>query len=305
MTAQQDASGQSSAEVAEKEQSKVRVGQKSARADDKKKAKNWARGFGFALAGVPYVLRRPRLLLLSLIPLCINLLIGVGLFLLGLHYFDQLVAHTFAWQKPESWWLATLWWTVFYMIKLVMLLSLALLDFLAIIVIGSIVGAPFHELISCAVEKEQGRSSCDAAFSFAQALREIGAALRDQLVLLAIFLSGLLLIALFNLIPLVGNFAASILSLLWTWWFFALEFSDPALSRWGHNWRQKWRILRSHLLQSLSFGLGAWLLLFVPLTLPFLVAGGTLMACAVDDEDAQKRAAKEPESEVGGQMIKS
>ena len=243
------------------------------------------RGFSFAMAGLPYVLRRPKLLMLSLIPIAINLLIGVGLFALGLHFFDSILGHVFTWDKPESWWLSTLWWTVYYLVKGVILLALAMLVFLAIIVIGSIVGAPFHEMISCAVEKEQGRSTCDAAFSISMALREIGAALRDQLVLISIYLFGQLLITLLNLIPLLGNIAASSLSLIWTWWFFALEFTDPPLSRLGYNWKQKWKFLRSHLRQSLSFGLGAWLLLFIPLTLPFLVASGTLMSCALNPVD--------------------
>lgn len=246
---------------------------------DKKSKPGIMRGFGFALAGIPYVLRRPKLLMLSLIPIAINLALGVGLFALGLYFFDSMFAYAFTWDKPESWWLAGLWWTVYYLIKLILVLALAMLDFLAIIVLGSIIGAPFHELISCAVEKEHGRTSCDAAFSIAQALREIGAALRDQGVLLAIYLVGLLLITLLNLIPVVGNIAASALSLVWTWWFFALEFTDPPLSRWGLNWKQKWKFLRSHLGHSMSFGLGAWLLLFIPLTLPFLVASGTLMSC--------------------------
>lgn len=246
------------------------------------------KGFFIAFQGLPWVFGHPNQLALSLIPIALNLAIGIGVFALGVHYNQDLLTWIFTWPKPDPWWLLTLWWISYALVQLVLFAGLALISFLFVVVIGSIIAAPFHEMLSSAVEKAEGGSSTDSAVAQRNFLTDIAAALRDQTILLLIYLSGLLGLALLHLIPALGSIAASTLSLLWTWWFFALEFSDGPLSRWGLNWSEKWRFIRGSTMASLGFGLGAWLMLFIPLTLPFLVVSGTLFSLALRPSDQIK-----------------
>jgi CysZ protein len=236
-------------------------------------------GFRFALRGVPFTLGRPRLLLLALIPIAINaLLLALG-FWVGLRFYDQLYAALFQWQRPDSALLAALWLAASWTVRVLLVLAIATVDFVAVVACSAIVAAPFNDALSERAESERRGHPLDQPFSMTRMLRLVAAAVRDQLVLLAIYLLGFMLLLLLHLIPLIGSLLASALTFLWSAWFLALEFCEPPLTRAGLDWRGRWRALRQRTRTAIGFGIGAWVLMLVPLTMPFLVVSGTLWAC--------------------------
>lgn len=236
-------------------------------------------GFGFALRGVPFTLGRPRLLLLALIPIAINAALFALGFWLGLKFYDQLYAALFQWQRPDGALLAALWWVASWTVRVLLVLAIATADFVAVVACSAIVAAPFNDALSERAESERRGHLVDQPFSVTRMVRLIAAVARDQLALIAIYLLGLVLLLLLHLIPVLGSLLASVLTFFWSAWFLALEFSEPPLTRAGLDWRGRWRALRQRTRTAIGFGIGAWVLLLIPLTMPFLVVSGTLWAC--------------------------
>ena len=102
---------------------------------------------------------------------------------------------------------------------------------------------------------------------------------------------------LLGLIPIVGPF----LSMLWGGRAVAYQMTDPALTRRGLGFKDRWRWHREWLPESQGFGLAGMVGLLVPfanlLLAPALVAGGTLLVLALEplssdlgaDEEAHPR----------------
>ncbi|MFH1812130.1 MAG: EI24 domain-containing protein [Pseudomonadota bacterium] len=236
------------------------------------------RGVGFAFRGLPFVARHPRLLALSLLPVLINLALLIGIFGVGLRFYDDALSMAFPWVKPESW-LVVLWWIAYALIRVVLYLALLVVTLMLVVVFGSIIASPFHDALSERTEILVRGKGLDTPFSLTSVLRELASAVVDQIFLLSLYLLGLILVVLFALVPVAGTLLSSVASFVWTCWFFAVEFTDGPLTRSGRRWRERWSFLMSHARLSLGFGVGAWVMLLVPLTLPFLVVSGTLMVC--------------------------
>ena len=102
---------------------------------------------------------------------------------------------------------------------------------------------------------------------------------------------------LLGLIPILGPF----LSMLWGGRAVAYQMTDPALTRRGLGFKDRWRWHREWLPESQGFGLAGMVGLLVPfanlLLAPALVAGGTLLVLALEplssdlgtDEEARPR----------------
>ena len=236
-------------------------------------------GFACALRGVPFTLGRPRLLALALIPIAINAALFALGFWLGLRFYDQLFAALFPWQRPDGAALAVLWSVAAWTVRILLVLAVDTADFVAVVACSAIVAAPFNDALSERTESERRGRAIDQPFSLTRTLRLMAAVARDQFTLLAIYLLGFVLLLLLHLLPLIGSLLASVLTFFWSAWFLALEFSEPPLTRAGYNWRGRWRALRQHTRTAIGFGIGAWVLLLIPLTMPFLVVSGTLWAC--------------------------
>jgi CysZ protein len=250
----------------------------SARSAPARPGRGLVAGAGYALRGVPFVLARPGLLLLALVPLLINLALLVGLYGVGLRFYDDALALAFPWARPEAWY-AVFWWVAYGLIRVLLYVALLVVTLLLVVALGSIIAAPFHDALSERTERAVGGRGLEAPLSLAGVVGDVLRASRDQLALLGVYLLGLVGIVLLNLVPVAGTLVSSALSFVWTCWFFALEFTDGALARSGLGWSGRWRLLRTHLRLSLGFGIGAWVMLLIPLTMPFLVVSGTLLAC--------------------------
>lgn len=237
------------------------------------------RGIGYAFRGVPYTFKHGSLLSIALVPLLVNIVLLTIVVATGLYFFDNLWDYVFRWEKPEGWAMAALWWTSFVLLRILLYGLGAVVSFFMVVALGSIIAAPFHDALSERTEITLGGAKVTTPFSLKNAAADILSALRDQLIIISIYVAGMLCITLLHLIPLAGSVLAAILSFIWTCWFFALEFTEPALARTNQRWRERWEYLAGHFRLAFGFGVGAWAMMFVPLTMPFLFVSATLMIC--------------------------
>lgn len=247
--------------------------------EDKSSSFGLLSGISYPVRGLMFVLKRPALLRLALVPLLLNVVLLAGGLGVGYYFFGELFGLIFPWEKPDSGAMVTLWWVAFYMVGTVLAVAIGGVSFLLVIAVGSIIAAPFHDLIAERTENELRGGGSEEPFSLSRIIREILTTLIDQIQLLIVFFIGLVVILLLNLVPVLGSAVSAALSFAWTWWFLTLEFTEPALSRSRYRFKQRWGLLSQHLRLAMGFGVGAWLLMFIPLTMPFLVAAGTMAAC--------------------------
>jgi CysZ protein len=104
---------------------------------------------------------------------------------------------------------------------------------------------------------------------------------------------------LLGLIPILGPF----LSVMWGGRAIAYQMTDPALTRRGLGFRDRWRWHRQWLAESQGFGLAGMVGLLVPfanlLLGPALVAGGTLLVLALEPPVTDSPATPAPDGEDG------
>ena len=147
------------------------------------------------------------------------------------------------------------------------------------LLLGGVLASPFNDVLSARVEREAlaGEMPEPDYGLIWGSLRAVG----SSIVILLSYGVVMLPILLLNLVPVVGQVAASVLSTGVSAMFIALEFTDYSLERRGLNLRQKFELLEDNRTFALGFGLGTAALIWVPflnfLTIPIAVAGGTLL----------------------------
>jgi CysZ protein len=218
--------------------------------------------------------RNPRLWPHCLAPLGINL----GLFALFFWFgYDRFVQ----WVKPllpsgEGWW----WALAFYALAALAVVVLSLMVVLLFTVVGSLIAAPFLELLSRRVEALEAYAGVAtwAETSLWQDARRVAG---QMVKLLALYLAVMIPLWLLNLLPVVGNLLYAGLAFLVTCFFLALNFLDLPLDRRGLSLRAKLAYLRGLGLTGLAFGAAVFALGVIPVLnlamLPLAAAGATLL----------------------------
>jgi CysZ protein len=221
--------------------------------------------------GLGLIARRPSLWPFVLIPLVINIgLFSLGIWLAG-DYFgawvDQLMA-----ALPG--WLAWLYWVLWILFAV----AAALIVFLAFNLIANLIAAPFNVVLADAVAKKLTGKPLGDDGGIGRALREIPAALRDELRKLLYFLVRAIPLALLFLIPGV-NVAAPFIWLLFSAWILSIEYLDYPMGNAGLTFREQRRQLAARRTLALGFGGGVLIGTMIPLlnliVMPSAVAGAT------------------------------
>jgi CysZ protein len=152
-----------------------------------------------------------------------------------------------------------------------------------------LVGAPFFEKISNAVDERLG----------SVALTESGSAMRAFLRglgegILILLLTVLVAICLFllGLIPLIGAVIAAVIGAITGGWFLALELTTAAFERRGLRLRERQRALAKHPFLTIGFGVATFVMFLIPFgavaMMPVAVAGATLLARRVLGEPIER-----------------
>lgn len=233
-----------------------------------------AAGARFAVGGVPFVLQHGQLLRLAIIPVILNIIL-FGIFVVGgITRVDDVVQAAALGIDEQAWYhfVETIWQSVVWLATLV---GVLLGGFLLTVVVGNVLAGPIYDLISERTEiLVLGRSAAEP-FSVASFMRDLAGELFLTVVRLVLYLSGLVCIFLLGLVPVIGQVAGPVLSATWSWLFLTLELKNASLARHGVGAFGRFGHVFGKPTTHLGFGAASWLMMWVPVMMPFLVAGAT------------------------------
>lgn len=221
---------------------------------------------GFAL------LREPGIRPFAIIPLLINIVLIVILFVGGVMGMGSLLEAWLAWLPGWLEWLKSLLWLLFA-IGLLILLAFSFT------LLANLIAAPFNGWLSARVEQHLTGKLPETGLTLTQeALQSI----RVELRLLWFFLSRAAVLGIISLILFWIPVVNAILPVVWfafSAYILALEYLDHPMANHGLEFADKRRLLAQHRGFSLSFGATATLLTTLPLVnlviMPAAVAGAT------------------------------
>ena len=176
--------------------------------------------------------------------------------------------------------LVVLWWI--YRILLYPLL-LALAYFLTLILAG-IVASPFNEALSERAEELMMGRAVPAEEGWKALI--VGGA-RGVATAAATGIPRAFLVVALGLIPGIGPILAAVVGA----YFIAVGYTDYALERRRYSLKRKLSVIWKHCRMAIGFGVGANILLLVPLLnflcMPIAVVGGTAVAIALDEFESE------------------
>ena len=226
--------------------------------------------------GLGLLARRPKLLLIGVLPAVLTtaILLGALIALIAnLGHLSALVT-PFAAHWPGEWRTATRFAAGLALVAAVV--SLGLVGFTAVTLI---VGGPFYEHIAERIEDELGIAQGHVDLS-GRKLFLLG--VRDGVVLLLRSLMFTIVLFLAGFLPVVGQSVVPVLGALVTAWFMALEVASVPFARRGIDLRHRTAMLRRRRMLAVGLGLPAALLCLIPLAaivvMPVAFAGGVLVA---------------------------
>ncbi len=231
-----------------------------------------------------FLLRHPGLLRFVLIPFFINTAVFAGAVWAGLHFFNTTVVHYIP--QGQAWY----WVLLSYLLWLVAVLLTLVLVFFGFSAVGNLIASPFNDLLSERTEELISGQSPAEPFILRRFLRDAGRTLVEESKKILVFLAGMGLLLLLNLVPVVGTMLYAGLSVLWTVVFLAVEYTGYIASRKRMGFSAQRRYLLERKLLMLGFGCGLLCLLAIPflqfLCIPFgVVAATRLWFASFTDEE--------------------
>ncbi|MFD3522824.1 EI24 domain-containing protein [Streptomyces sp. NPDC058653] len=241
-------------------------------------------GFGYLVKGQRWVATHGGWLGFGLLPGLVTLVLYAAALFGLFHGADDLTA----WATPfaDDW--SSPWQGLFRGFLTVLLCALAL--FLAVITFTAVtllVGQPFYESLSAAVDRSEGGDVPESGLPF---WRELWVSARDSLRILGrVVLYGILLFAL-GFVPVLGQTVVPVLGFCVSGFFLCEELTAVAMQRRGIELKERLPLLRGRRMMTLGFGVPLTLAFLVPFVAVFLmpgaVAGATLMARELTGEGA-------------------
>lgn len=243
------------------------------------------RGLGYPLRGARFVyLQHPGLVRYWIFPILITAAALAAVSYGAFHYYDDLSAALWS-LLPASWgeatgWVAKLLAAVRGFMSVLVAMALLLLGLVTVLILSSVVAAPFNDSLSEAVECiVTGQQA--PAFSLRRLLADVGRSIRVELFKVVLYLAvvGPLFVGSFFL-PVLGQLM-SVVGFLFTVLYFGIDYVDWPAARRSWSVSDRLGLVQRQFAAILGFGSGVWVLLFVPLLnlffMPAAVAGGTLL----------------------------
>jgi len=246
-----------------------------------KVAKGFWYGFAFPWRGAKMVyLKHPGLIRIWIWPVLITLgcMVAVCWSVIAVH--DNVLDWMWSAPEGEGFWVGVARYAR-PVVQVLVFLVLLVLGVLVIYLSSSFLAGPFNGMLSEEVERLV-KGTAPPPFSFRALLDDVWLTLRLEagktvlycLVMLPMFVVSLL-------VPVVGQAIYTVFGVLFTMYFFSVDYTDWPLARRGHGARARLRLVRAHLSRMFGLGVAVWLFLTIPflnlLFMPAAVAGGTLM----------------------------
>ena len=172
---------------------------------------------------------------------------------------------------------ASFWIEALNVILLILTFIIVLfICYLLFTVLGSLVTAPFNEEISQRVEEIVTKNALQHKLGFWQ---DAYTSIKGEVQKLVFYLIILFIFFLFNFVPVIGSVFSTVLGLIFSFYYNALDFLDYPLTRRLATFRHKLKVTQKGGLVSYGFGCMAFLMMFLPIVnvfmKPILVAAGT------------------------------
>lgn len=237
--------------------------------------RNFFTGTRFLGLGLRRVARRPKLVVLGIIPAFLSLALFVGLFVV-LFYFLGDLSEKVTWFADD--WATATRRTMRILAGVAIVGVAGLLFVISFTAVTLLIGDPFYEKIAEAIEDELGGVPGEVEVGFFKSLRR---SLTDSLRLaLVALLIGVPLFVL-GLIPIVGQTVIPVLAAFVGGWFLTIELVGIPFQRRGLRLPDRRRIMRQNRPAALGFGVAVFLCFVIPLgavlLMPAAVAGGALL----------------------------
>lgn len=231
----------------------------------------------YPLYAVAVLARAPRLWRYLLIPMLVNLLVGVtlyaGLLLAGWSAIDGLVAGLPAWAAILG-----------ALLHILLIVGLLIVTGFVLVRFGVVLGSPWYTQLSAELELLRGGKPLpEQGSGLSAAARDLSRALAFEFrKLLLVVVIGVLLLLL-NVLPVAGQLLATAGWIALGATITCLDFFDYPLERRRISFRAKLGVIRRSLPASAGFGLVCLGLVSIPfvnlLSIPLCVAAGTLFFC--------------------------
>jgi CysZ protein len=260
---------------------------------------NFVAGSTYPLQALALVVRSPNLLGCIIVPILLNVVLGVALYVgLLLPSWNLINEWTLGLPTETSKWVAALpnwlnrllFWlpsgASFLDDLLRVLLAIVLLILLGLLLVqfGAILGAPWYGNLAEQVERSRmGQLPTPSTMTLERALEDIRRAIGFQLKKLLLLAGiGIPLLGL-NFLPIAGSLISSIGGITLAATLVFMDFLDPPLERRRLSFRTKLSLVGSTLPASASFGVVSLWLVSIPLlnllTVPLCIVAGTLFCC--------------------------
>jgi len=241
-------------------------------------------GMGVFFRGAKYILERPRLWLLVLIPLVINIILFSALLFWGYSAFSGMIKSQISQWEDPAWYLKGLAIMARIFFWLLSLIAVYLIFTPSALIIAS----PFSDLLAESAEKECGFVVREEKPFLRKILWEAMFAIRAEIKRMAFFLSVFIILFPANFIPIIGSVVYVIMSFIWSCFGFAFEFTGFATDRRHIRLKEKLKFLKRHLSFFMGFGFLTTILFMVPFLNVFAVSlsaiSGSIAFCSAKEK---------------------
>lgn len=235
---------------------------------------NFIYGFFYPLRCIKLFFRYPKLIFYSIAPMIINSVIYGAIFFYTYDYITGRSSDIFMTLSQNG----LFFELIKFFLKVFSLILVLLICYLAFIIFGGIISAPFNELMSKLIEEKlypgQMAPVQDTGF-----VKEAVVSIKEELKKILFYLSFLIPVLLLNLIPMIGNTLSLISGTLFSFYYNALDYMDYPMSRRNIKFGKKLKAINSEKTVSAGFGAVAFILTFLPvinvILNPLLVVSGT------------------------------
>jgi len=229
-------------------------------------------GFKYPFKSFGY-LRIPRILYMSIIPALINVFIYTTIFILTYRYIINLSGSVSGLNQPDPGFFNYFFHITILLISFILLLFIC---YLAFVIFGGIISAPFNEQISIKVEEMISGHKFVNKNGF---WKDAWLSIKAEIVKLAFYFAVIIPLFIIGFFPVIGAPVSTIFGFIFSAFYNALDFMDYPMTRDLFPLSRKIKVVKSKFMLSFGFGTAAFLILFLPvinaLLKPILVISGT------------------------------
>jgi CysZ protein len=258
-----------------------------------KHASNYSLGLKRFISGFHFLLARPRLWWLGVVPMIIGIIMLVIMFTTFFNYYGDLhgwiVGHMghLHLDNPDAWWmhvLNVLLWIVDLILQILVVLISIILILLVFYVGTLIISSPFNDMLSEKVE-EIVTGEKAPSFSFRRLVRETGHTMWVEFLKGLLFIGVPVILLVMLLIPIVGGPLYLVITITFGMWDLGFTYIDYPMGRKSMGFKDRMRFALKHKWALTGFGA----IFIIPFASFFFIApmavGGTLLYI-----DCKKRA---------------